>query len=123
VKRPKEDPAREERIGMEIVVDCYNEHERYSGWYCYLEGKLKFPFRAECISSRPVSPLKKSEVVTVIGMLDDDFDCPSDIFVKIRWRGRALGVPLSQLAGVKTDEDTTEAIEDWHYWVQRNYCF
>jgi hypothetical protein len=42
----KIDEAREERIQMEIVVDCYNESERYSGWICYLEDKLEFPFRA-----------------------------------------------------------------------------
>jgi Calcium binding len=31
---PKRDEAREERIAMEIVVDCYNEHEAWSGWWC-----------------------------------------------------------------------------------------
>ena len=28
----KIDQAREERIEIEIVVDCYNESERYSAW-------------------------------------------------------------------------------------------
>jgi hypothetical protein len=42
----KIDQAREERIEIEIVVDCYNESERYSAWICYLEDKLEFPFRA-----------------------------------------------------------------------------
>jgi chromosome partitioning protein len=32
----KIDQAREERIEIEIVVDCYNESERYSAWICYL---------------------------------------------------------------------------------------
>ena len=40
----KIDQAREERIEIEIVVDCYNESERYSAWICYLEDKLEFPF-------------------------------------------------------------------------------
>jgi hypothetical protein len=123
MKKIPEDPVREERIIMEIVVDCYNEQERYTGWYCYLESKIKFPFRAKCICLRPISPLKKGDSVRVTGMLHDDFDCPSDIFVKIHWQRRSMGVPLSQLVGIKTDDDTTEAIEDWHYWVQRNYCF
>ena len=39
----KIDQAREERIEIEIVVDCYNESERYSAWICYLEDKLEFP--------------------------------------------------------------------------------
>ena len=63
---------REERITMEIVVDCYNEHEAWSGWWCYLEGKLSCQFVAECIRERRGSPLKIGERVTVTGMLDDD---------------------------------------------------
>jgi hypothetical protein len=123
VKKPKEDPVREERIDMEIVVDCYNEHERYMGWYCYLEDKLKFPFQAKCTRQRPISPLKKGESVTVIGMLDDDSDYPSDIMVKVRWQNRTMGVPLSQLAGVNVNADAKEAVDDWHYWIDRHYCF
>ena len=38
--RPAEDPGREERIEMEIVVDCYNDSERATGWFCYLEDRL-----------------------------------------------------------------------------------
>ena len=56
--KSKIDKAREERIRNEIIVDCYNESERFNGWYCYLEEKLKFPFSALCIATSPVSPLK-----------------------------------------------------------------
>jgi hypothetical protein len=52
--KSKIDQAREERITNEIVVDCYNESERFSGWYCYLEDKLKFSFRARCVVTNPV---------------------------------------------------------------------
>ena len=31
---------------MEVVVDAYNESERAMGWYCYLEERLKCPFKA-----------------------------------------------------------------------------
>jgi Calcium binding len=54
----KIDQACEERIEIEIVVDCYNESERYSAWICYLEDKLEFPFRARCVTARKSSPLK-----------------------------------------------------------------
>jgi len=47
--RAKRDPEREERITMEIVVDCYNEAEQAMGWYYYLQDKLQVPFTAECI--------------------------------------------------------------------------
>jgi hypothetical protein len=123
VKKPKEDRIREDRIIMEIVVDCYNEQERYMGWYCHLEQKLKFPFQAKCTYPRPTSPLKKGESITVIGMLHDDFDYPSDIKVKIRWQGRTMGVPLSQIVSIDAGDEADEAIADWHYWDERNYRF
>lgn len=41
--------AREERIKREIVADCYDEYEARSGWHCYLEDTLAFPFEAKCI--------------------------------------------------------------------------
>ena len=37
--------------------------------------------------------------------------------------GRDLAVPLAQLEGIGVDEETQEAIEDWHYWVARGYEF
>ena len=52
----KENKTREQRIEMEVVVDAYNAEERAMGWYCYLEEKLKFPFKARCKSKRAVSP-------------------------------------------------------------------
>jgi hypothetical protein len=36
--KPQRDDEREERIAMEIVVDCYNESEARQGWWCYLDG-------------------------------------------------------------------------------------
>lgn len=117
-----EDPAREERIGMEAIVDAYGAEERSLGWYCYLDAKLAFPFRAECISKRTTSPLKVSEKVEVISMAPEE-ECERDMFVIVKWRGEELGVPLAQLKGIKLDEDSEEAIADWHYWVARGYEF
>ena len=108
---------------MEIVVDAYNETERFAGWYCHLEGRLEFPFRARCIKQHGVSPLKKGEEVEVIGMLDDDWDNPSDIFAEIQWRDCEFGVPLSQIEGIGISSQATEAIADWHYWCAHGYCF
>jgi hypothetical protein len=34
-----------------------------------------------------------------------------------------LAVPLSQLEGVAVDDETRQAIEDWHYWVARGHGF
>ena len=56
MRAPKQDEKREQRIAMEIVVDCYNESEAWSGWWYYLDGKLGCPFVAECIRERRASP-------------------------------------------------------------------
>jgi hypothetical protein len=45
------------------------------------------------------------------------------MFVLIPWKQRKLAVPLSQLKGVKVDEETQQAIEDWHYWVAQEHEF
>ena len=110
---------------MEIVVDCYNEHEAWSGWWCYLDGKLACPFVAECIRERRTSPLKMGERVIVIGMLDDEdaADLLGEMQVEIEWQGRTLGVPVAQLRGVGVNEETAEAVADWHYWVEQGRQF
>jgi len=121
-RRPevKTDRARENRISMEIVVDAYDSSERAMGWYYYLEGQLQFPFQARCIAYRPVSPLELKDKVTVIGMAPES-ECEHEIFVMIEWGKRGLGVPLSQLEGIKVDKDTRQAIGDWRYWVKKGY--
>ena len=107
---------------MEIVVDAYDEHERALGWYYYLEDKLAVPFQAECVSEREISPLKPGEKVDVIGMPSED-ECEREMFVTVEWEKRTFAVPLSQVVGVDVDEDTRQAIEDWHYWVEQGYEF
>ncbi len=116
--RIEEDKARENRISMEAVVDAHDDEERNMGWYYYLEDKLSFPFKA----IRRSSPLAVREEVNVAGMSPLE-DCKSEMLVDIQWRGRTLAVPLSQLEGIDVDDETLEAIEDWHYWVNRGYEF
>lgn len=124
LKPPKEEPEREDRIVMEIVVDAYGPEERAVGWYCYLENTLHFPFTAHCTSTRSISPIEKGDEVEVIGMASDD-ECQSEMFVLIRYeRGKKLAVPLAQLKpGGDCDEETRRAVEDWLYWVKMGYEF
>ena len=107
---------------MEAVVDAYNPEERAMGWYYYLEERLKFPFKARCKSKREVSPLRVGEEVGVLGMALEE-ECESEMFVRVRWGGRKLAVPLSQLEPLAADPATKEAVGDWHYWVVRGYQF
>jgi Calcium binding len=121
--KPKHDPEREQHITMEIVVDAYDAQERAMGWYYYLEEQLQFPFTATCIAKRAISPLHVKDEVEVIGMHGEE-ECEHEMFVTIRWEKAGLAVPLSQLKPISaTDEQTKQAIEDWHYWVTMGYEF
>jgi hypothetical protein len=122
VARPKRDRLREERIHNEVIVDAYGPEEQALGWYYFLEDKLRFPFPARCISAKVVSPLRKGETVEVLRMAPEDA-CASDMLVLIRWQGRNVAVPLSQLVAIDAGESTLVAIGDWHYWLAQGYCF
>ncbi|MDZ7697502.1 MAG: calcium-binding protein [Deltaproteobacteria bacterium] len=51
-------------------------------------------------------------------------DCEREMFVKIRWNRDGLAVPLSQLTPInEMSQETREAVEDWHYWVEMGYEF
>jgi Calcium binding len=45
------------------------------------------------------------------------------MFVRVRWHGRKLVVPLSQLDPLAADPQTKQVVADWHYWVSRGYEF
>jgi hypothetical protein len=127
--RIPEDPEREERIDLEIVVDAYEAEERLMSWYYYLDdtiGHPDEPLLARCVAERVISPLEVGDEVEVLGMAPPD-ECQGEMFVVIRW-GRpggkeGLGVPLSQLEFLSGDEDVRQAQADWHYWVGRGYQF
>jgi hypothetical protein len=105
------------------IVDAYGPEEQAMGWYYYLEEKLQFPFTAVCSAKRAISPLQIKDEVDVLGMAPED-ECENEMFVTIRWERDGLAVPLSQLTPIKsTDEQTKQAAEDWHYWVQMGYQF
>jgi hypothetical protein len=115
--------SREERITMEVIVDCYGSDEQAMGWYYYLEEHLHVPFTAKCITKRPISPLKVGDKVEVIGMPPES-ECEHEMFVTIRWEEEGLAVPLAQLKpGRDAGESTRQAVGDWHYWLDRGYQF
>jgi len=121
--KPKPDDEREERIAMEIIVDAYSPEEQAMGWYYYLEEKLRFPFTAVCSATRATSPLQLQDEVEVLKMAPEE-ECEKEMFVTIRRGKGRLAVPLSQLSlGNAADEQTQQAVEDWHYWVHRGYQF
>ncbi|MGD9100970.1 MAG: calcium-binding protein [Anaerolineae bacterium] len=116
------DEAREYRIAMEAIADAHDSEEQAMGWYYYLEEEIQFPFKAHCIKTRRISPLKEGEQVQVVQMVPED-ECMREMFVEIQWQDRTFGVPLAQLQPLDVDEGTQQAIADWHYWVARGYEF
>jgi hypothetical protein len=122
MKKPKKDPVREDRIHNEAIADANGPEEQIMGWYYYLEDKIRFPFQAKCIAVKVVSPLRKGETVEVQRMAPED-DCSAQMLGVIRWHGRIMAVPLSQLIAINPDQSTAEAIGDWHYWLAQGYCF
>jgi hypothetical protein len=118
-----EDPKRDHRIQMEIIVDAYGPEEQAMGWYSYLEDTLGFPFQGDCIAERAISPLQIGDRVEILGMAPEE-ECEHEMFVEIRRDRRNLAVPLMQVrASEETDEETQEAVADWQYWVARGYEF
>ncbi len=105
---------------MEIIVDAYTPEEQALGWYYYLESNLSFPFTARCVAERAISPLRVGDEVEVVGLPPEE-ECEHEMFVLTPWDGRSLAVPLSQVAAVAADQQTRQAVEDWHYWVARGY--
>jgi hypothetical protein len=122
-KKPERDQTREERIEMGIVVDARNEEERAMSRYSYLEDELNFPFLTRRIKGRPVSPLRVGDEVEVVGMAPED-EHEKAMFVGTPWEQEGtLAVPLSQLEVTRGDEETRQAVEDWHYRVEMGYEF
>jgi len=126
MSKPEEDEKREYRIDMEIVVDAYDEGERAMGWYCYLQDKITFPFKARVINKVKASPSKKDEIVIISGMADEE-ECFKTMFVVAESNDCEFEIPLEKIYPVYADRNidnaTLEAIEDWHYWINRGYCF
>ena len=128
MSRIEKDPVREDRIDMEIIVDAHDEEERATSWYYYLSDRIDYaePIIARCIAERAISPLMVGDEVEILETAPAE-ECEHEMFVMIRWgtpgEKQGLGVPLSQLKVVHADEQTREAVKDWHYWVNRGYRF
>ncbi|MDQ2050784.1 calcium-binding protein [Natronolimnohabitans sp. A-GB9] len=109
------DEKRDERIRSEILPDADTADEQAISWCYYLERKMTVPFRARCLEERTISPLRADEEVRVVGMTDEVVSS-REMFVVVEWRDREFGVPLSQLEVLDGDDETCEAVDDWHYW-------
>jgi hypothetical protein len=123
MKRIPENKAREKRIYNDVIVEAYESFDVVMCWLNYFDNNLIFPFEAECIKSKKISPLRKDEKVTALELLSEEEYLGGDFFVFIEWNGRKMGVPLTQLKPLKVSKEIKQAIEDWQYWKARGYLF
>jgi hypothetical protein len=113
MKKPRRDPIREDRIEKKPSSMPDRKSRQWAG-VTISKIKSVFPFLAKCIAADVASPLRKGETVEAVRMAPED-NCEHDMFVLVRWQGRKMAVPLSQLAAINPDEPAEEAIGDWHY--------
>jgi hypothetical protein len=83
---------------------------------------MSFPFTAECVATDKRNHLELEERVRVIQMAGEDY-CEHDMYVNISWQDKILAIPLAQIKPINADEDSVEAISDWHYWIKQGYTF
>jgi hypothetical protein len=119
---PKPDPAREHRLVYEIVVDCYDEFEVASAWYAYMQDKLEFPFQAKCVVRNGSGALDFGDVVTVIGLPDQD-ECEDGMKVLIEYLEDEIDVPIEELECIAGSEETKTALDDWRYGIAHGYGY
>ena len=63
--------------------------------------------------------MRVGDEVDVVGFASEE--CGREVFVEIPWESRpTLAVPLSQLEVVRGSKATRQAVEDWHYWVEKH---
>jgi hypothetical protein len=123
VPKLRKNRIREQRIHNEVIVDAYGPEEQALGWYYYLENKIQFPFSARCMAAKVVSPLRKGETVKTSAAWHRKIPVPTACSLLIRWQGRNVAAPLSQLTATDAAESTVEAIGDWHYRLAQGSCF
>lgn len=120
------DENREHRIKTEIIVDAEDKEERAMGWYDYLDDNLNVPFIATLKKKSRKTATVEEKKVEVLGMAPDD-ECLKDMYVEVvEPNGKDEDVftaKLSDIVAIDADEETKEAIADWHYWLARGYKF
>ena len=55
-------------------------------------------------------------------MSGEDY-CEHDMLVAVSWNGKVLAIPFALLKPLDADEDSVDAIDDWHYWIRQGYSF
>jgi hypothetical protein len=112
----KKDPARENRIINEVIVDCYDEIEEMMGWYYYMNDTLQFPVKADV---RLQVKGGGTEIIAVeIVEIDPKSETGQAVRLGVVEAGskRVQYVSPEAIVRLNTSAGNKEVINDWLYW-------
>jgi hypothetical protein len=116
------DGVREFRIANKILAAAQEGEEAALAWYYHLEEIFRAPFTARLRAPQSGAPLNEGDTLTVLE-LADVAACREQIMITADYNGQPFTIPLAHLDPLDADEETTEAVADWHYWLARGYEF
>jgi hypothetical protein len=107
-----EEKERQYRIDYEILVDCYDSYEQASAWYCYAEDHFNSPFTSSY-----------DGVEVQVTSLASEEQCEEELMVNILVEGDEIPVLMNAIEPIDADEETTQLLADWKYWLEQGYSF
>lgn len=112
--------TRENRLASFLADAPPGSPEAQEAWVAFLERTLRFPFTGQCRFEWEVNHLTQGDIVSVTGLARNE-PRVGHVFVRVMNGQRSIPIPLFQLAPFLADPETKQAVEDWHYWVERGY--
>jgi len=111
---PKHDPARDNRIHSEIVVDAYDEGEVNMSWYYYFNDYMSFPFEA-IVNLRKRNGTKEQVKVEVLSV-QSEAEAPMLLAIAEANQDRLQMIVPTAIAEVLKAEEQQEMLNDWLYY-------
>lgn len=116
------DTNHQKRIDYEIIVDCYDDYEQVMGWCTYLEDNIQLPFQAKYVKNLGITSLMLGTIVEVIAIdIDEEVEYINEfeVMIEAKFKNKVYSLPLSAIKAVHSDQETKQAIMDWHYWEKK----
>ncbi len=110
------DEERKNRIINEVIVDCYNEGEKMTGWFYYMYDGLTFPMTG--LANIPTTSGKTVQKKVKIIKIDPRSEQGNPIRIGITEGGsRQISfISLEDLSRIETSDENLDIINDWLYW-------
>ena len=102
-------------IEDEVTVDCYNEYEAYTGWGCYMDDNMNFPFEAEYLVKKRSGEKVWKKLNVVRADEDNDVYNGGEYNVEIELDDIVISVNINKLKNAEADEMTMQALQVWRH--------